>query len=85
MSKNIAVSHLAECESDASYLRKRAMTSFCASNLPKPKKQYLGSIDAEKEADIVAYLKEYSDEKPVVWSTLARKFDIKATNGGYIP
>ena len=80
MSKNIAVSHLAECESDASYLRKRAMTS----NLPKPKKQYLGSIDAEKEADIVAYLKEYSDEKPVVWSTLARKFDIKATNGGYM-
>ena len=84
MSENIAVSHLAECESDASYLRKRAITSFCASNLPKPKKQYLGSIDAEKEADIVAYLKEYSDEKPVVWSTLARKFDIKATNDGYM-
>ena len=84
MSENIAVSPIAECESDASYLRKRAMTSFCASNSPAPKKQYLSSIDAEKEAEIVAYLKEYSDDKPVVWSTLARKFDIKTTNGGHM-
>ena len=28
MSENIAIIHLAECESDASYLRKRKMTSF---------------------------------------------------------
>ena len=30
MSENIAITHLAECESDASYVRKRKMTSFTA-------------------------------------------------------
>ena len=28
MSENIAITHLAECEADASYVRKRKMTSF---------------------------------------------------------
>ena len=38
MSENIAITHLAECESDASYVRKCKMTSFTAvSSEPKKK------------------------------------------------
>ena len=84
MSENVAIAHLAECESDASYLRKRMMTSFTKPLTPAPKKQRLCHIDSEKEIEILAYLKDYSDDKAIVWSALAKKFDIRATNGGHV-
>ena len=37
MSENVAITHLAECESDASYVRKRKMTSFTAVSLNRRK------------------------------------------------
>ena len=53
-----AIAHLAECESDASYVHKRMMTSFTKSLTPAPKKQRLCHIDSEKEIEILAYLKD---------------------------
>ena len=52
MSENIAITHLAECESDASYLRKHKMTSF--TSVPsEPKKRRLCQIPSDEESEIV--------------------------------
>ena len=50
MSENVAITHLAECESDTSYVRKRKMTSFTALS-SEPKKGRLCQIPSDKESE----------------------------------
>ena len=83
MSENIAITHLAECESDASYLRKRKMTSFTSVS-SEPKKSHLCQIPSDKESEIVSFLQNYCEDKPIVWSAVAKQFNITTTNGGHM-
>ena len=83
MSENIAITHLAECESDASYVRKRKMTSFTAVS-SEPKKSRLCQIPSDKELEIISFLQNYCEDKPIVWSAVAKQFNITTTNGGYM-
>ena len=83
MSENIAITHLAEYESDASYLRKRKMTSYTSVS-SEPKKSCLCQIPSDKESEIVSFLQNYIEDKPIVWSDVAKQFNITATNGGHI-
>ena len=83
MSENIAITHLAECESDASYLRKHKMTSF--TSVPsEPKKRRLCQIPSDEESEIVSFLQNYCKDKPIVWSAVAKQFNITATNGEHM-
>ena len=77
--ENMAIVHLAECESDASYSRKRKVSCFQAA---PAKRSQTFKVTPEKEAEIVSYLKDC--EGPVVWSTVAKSYQILATNGGHI-
>ena len=62
MSENIAIAHLAECESDASYVRKRKMTSFTSVS-SEPKKSHLCQIPSDKELEVrVRVIKGYLGE-----------------------
>ena len=56
MSENIAITNLAECKSDASYLCKRKMTSFTSVS-SEPKKSRLCQIPSDKESEIVYFYK----------------------------
>ena len=83
MSENVAITHLAECESDASYVRKRKMTSFTAVS-SEPKKGRLCQIPSDKESEIISFLQNYCEDKPIVWSAVAKQFNITTTNGGHM-
>ena len=83
MSENVAITHLAECESDASYVRKRKMTSFTAVS-SEPKKGHLCQIPSDEESEIVSFLQNYCEDKPIVWSAVAKQFNITTTNGGHM-
>ena len=78
MSENIAITHLAECESDVSYLRKRNMTSFTSVS-SEPKKGHLCQIPSDKESEIVSFLQNYCEDKPIIWSP--KQFNITTTDG----
>ena len=83
MSENVAITHLAECESDASYVRKRKMTSFTAVS-SEPKKGRLCQIPSDKESEIISFLQNYCEDKPIVWSAVAKQFNITTTNGRHM-
>ena len=83
MSENIAITHLAECESDALYVRKRKMTSFTAVS-SEPKKSRLCQILSDKESEIISFLQNFCEDKPIVWSAVAKQFNITTTNGGHM-
>ena len=55
MSENIAITHLAECESYASYVCKCKMTSFTAVS-SELKKGCLCQIPSDKESEIIPFL-----------------------------
>ena len=59
MSENVAITHLAECESDASYVRKPKMTSFVPVS-SEPKKGRLCQIPSDKASEIISFLQNWS-------------------------
>ena len=65
------MTHLAECESDALYVHKRKMTSFTSVS-SEPKKGRLCQIPSDKELEIISFLQNYCNDKPIVWSTVAK-------------
>ena len=73
MSENIAITRLAECESDASYVHKRKMASFTAVS-SEPKKSRLCQIPSDKESGIISFLQNYCEDKPIVWSAVVSKY-----------
>ena len=79
--ENVAISHLAEGESDASYIRKRERSSFDPPQL-SAKRPTIRNIDPDKEAEILARLSNWQMGVPLVWSKLAKEYGITATNGG---
>ena len=83
MSENIAITHLAECESDALYLRKRKMTSFTSVS-SESKKSRLCQKPSDKESEIVSFLRNYGEDEPIVWSAVAKQFNITTANGGHM-
>ena len=79
--ENAALSHLAEGESDASYIRKRKRGCFDPPQ-PSTKRSTISNITPDKKAEIIARLSEWQQGVPLVWSRLAKEFGITATNGG---
>ena len=77
--ENMAIAHLAECESDASYSRKRKIAGFEWAPPGKTSKFVL--IPAEKEGEILSFLSNC--ETPVIWSAVAKRFDIGGTNADH--
>ena len=80
--ENASISHLAEGESDAAYLRKRKRSCFNPP-LPNTKRKCIRNFEPAKEADIIARLTQWPEGVPLVWSKLAKEFGITATNGGH--
>ena len=63
--ENITITHLAECESDASYVRKGKMTSFTAVS-SELKKGCLCQIPSDKESELIPFLQHYCEDKSIV-------------------
>ena len=80
--KNAAISHLAEGESDAAYMRKRKRSCFDPP-VPNEKRQSIRSLGPTNESEIIAKLTEWPEGAPLVWSRLAKEFGITASNGGH--
>ena len=83
MSENVAIIHLAEYESDTSHVHKCKMSSFTAVSF-EPKKGHLCQLPSDKESEIISFLQNYCEDKPIVWSAVAKQFNINTTNGGHM-
>ena len=59
------------------------MTSFTAVS-SEPKKSRLCQIPSDKESEIISFLQNYCEDKPIVWSAVAKQFNITTTNGGHM-
>ena len=59
------------------------MTLFTAVS-SEPKKSHLCQIPSDKESEIISFLQNDYEDKPIVWSAVAKQFNITTSNGGHM-
>ena len=50
----------------------------------KLKKGRLCQIPSDKKSEIISFLQNYCEGKPIVWSAVAKQFNLTTTNGGHM-